>query len=135
MPTVFDADVKSLGEIARETRTLAARVRDGSITPPELGGGTFTVSNLGMFGVTRFGAIINPPQVAILAVMPSSSLAIAEHSMCQPGRPAPHGDVPLRLAGLARFHSTKSSGSRLFSLISTRAPARRSSMRLPDSRP
>jgi pyruvate dehydrogenase E2 component (dihydrolipoamide acetyltransferase) len=68
VPTVFDADVKSLGEIARETRSLAARVRDGSITPPELGGGTFTVSNLGMFGVTSFTAIINPPQAAILSV-------------------------------------------------------------------
>ncbi|MGA8363219.1 MAG: dihydrolipoamide acetyltransferase family protein [Solirubrobacteraceae bacterium] len=68
VPTVFDADVKSLGEIARETRALAARVRDGSITPPELGGGTFTVSNLGMFGVTSFTAIINPPQAAILSV-------------------------------------------------------------------
>ena len=68
VPTVFDADVKSLGEIARETRTLAARVRDSSITPPELGGGTFTVSNLGMFGITSFTAIINPPQAAILSV-------------------------------------------------------------------
>jgi pyruvate dehydrogenase E2 component (dihydrolipoamide acetyltransferase) len=68
VPTVFDADLKSLGEIAREARTLAARVRDGSITPPELGGGTFTVSNLGMFGVSSFTAIINPPQAAILSV-------------------------------------------------------------------
>jgi pyruvate dehydrogenase E2 component (dihydrolipoamide acetyltransferase) len=68
VPTVFDADVKSLGEIAREARALAARVREHSITPPELGGGTFTVSNLGMFGVTSFTAIINPPQAAILSV-------------------------------------------------------------------
>jgi pyruvate dehydrogenase E2 component (dihydrolipoyllysine-residue acetyltransferase) len=68
VPTVFDADTKSLGEIARETRTLAERVRAATITPPELGGGTFTVSNLGMFGVTRFTAIINPPQAAILSV-------------------------------------------------------------------
>ncbi len=68
VPTVFDADQKSLGEIARETRTLAGRVRDGSITPPELGGGTFTVSNLGMFGISAFTAIINPPQAAILSV-------------------------------------------------------------------
>jgi pyruvate dehydrogenase E2 component (dihydrolipoamide acetyltransferase) len=68
VPTVFDADQKSLGEIARETRALAGRVRDGSITPPELGGGTFTVSNLGMFGVSAFTAIVNPPQAAILAV-------------------------------------------------------------------
>ena len=68
VPTVFDADRKSLGEIARDTRTLAERVRANAITPPELSGGTFTVSNLGMFGVTEFSAVINPPQAAILAV-------------------------------------------------------------------
>ncbi len=68
VPSVFDADTKSLGEIARETRALAERVRSGQITPPELSGGTFTVSNLGMFGVSRFAAVINPPQAAILAV-------------------------------------------------------------------
>jgi pyruvate dehydrogenase E2 component (dihydrolipoamide acetyltransferase) len=68
VPTVFDADRKTLGEIARETRALAARVRDGSITPPELSGGTFTVSNLGMYGIREFTAVINPPQAAILSV-------------------------------------------------------------------
>jgi pyruvate dehydrogenase E2 component (dihydrolipoamide acetyltransferase) len=68
VPTVFDADKKSLGEIARDSRALAERVRAGAVTPPELSGGTFTVSNLGMFGVTEFVAVINPPQAAILAV-------------------------------------------------------------------
>jgi pyruvate dehydrogenase E2 component (dihydrolipoamide acetyltransferase) len=68
VPTIFDADGLSLGEIARTSRTLAARVRDGSISPAELAGGTFTVSNLGMYGVDSFSAVINPPQVAILAV-------------------------------------------------------------------
>jgi pyruvate dehydrogenase E2 component (dihydrolipoamide acetyltransferase) len=68
VPTVFDADEKSLGEIARETRELAERVRSQAITPPELGGGTFTVSNLGMYGVKSFTAIINPPQAGILSV-------------------------------------------------------------------
>jgi pyruvate dehydrogenase E2 component (dihydrolipoamide acetyltransferase) len=68
VPTVFDADKKSLGEIARDSRALAERVRAGAVTPPELSGGTFTVSNLGMFGVTEFTAVINPPQAAILAV-------------------------------------------------------------------
>lgn len=68
VPTLFDADTKALGEIARETRALAERVRDGSITPPELSGGTFTVSNLGMYGIASFTAIVNPPQAAILAV-------------------------------------------------------------------
>ena len=68
VPTVFDADEKSLGEIARETRALAERVRAATITPPELGGGTFSVSNLGMYGIASFTAIINPPQAAILSV-------------------------------------------------------------------
>ena len=68
VPTVFDADTKALGEIARETRALAERVRDGSVTPPELSGGTFTVSNLGMYGIREFTAIVNPPQAAILAI-------------------------------------------------------------------
>jgi pyruvate dehydrogenase E2 component (dihydrolipoyllysine-residue acetyltransferase) len=68
VPTVFDADRKGLSQIAEETRAVAAKVRDGSITPPELSGGTFTVSNLGMYGIRNFGAVINPPQAAILAV-------------------------------------------------------------------
>jgi pyruvate dehydrogenase E2 component (dihydrolipoamide acetyltransferase) len=66
--TVFDADRRSLGDIARETRRLAAEVREGTIAPPALAGATFTVSNLGMFGVTRFSAVINAPQAGILAV-------------------------------------------------------------------
>ncbi len=68
VPTVFDADTKALGEIARETRALADRVREATITPPELSGGTFTVSNLGMYGISAFTAIVNPPQAAILAI-------------------------------------------------------------------
>jgi pyruvate dehydrogenase E2 component (dihydrolipoyllysine-residue acetyltransferase) len=68
VPTVFDADRKGLRQISAETRALAARVRDGSITPPELSGGTFTVSNLGMYGISNFSAVINTPQAGILAV-------------------------------------------------------------------
>jgi pyruvate dehydrogenase E2 component (dihydrolipoamide acetyltransferase) len=68
VPTIFDADDKSVGEISREARRLAARVRDGAITAPELSGATFTVSNLGMYGVTGFSAVVNAPQAAILAV-------------------------------------------------------------------
>ena len=68
VPTIFDADRKGLAEIASETRALAERVRASSITPPELSGGTFTVSNLGMYGVRSFEAVINPPQAAILSV-------------------------------------------------------------------
>jgi pyruvate dehydrogenase E2 component (dihydrolipoyllysine-residue acetyltransferase) len=68
VPTIFDADTKSLGEIARESRRLAEAVRDATITPPELAGGTFSVTNLGMLGIDAFTAIINPGQAAILSV-------------------------------------------------------------------
>jgi pyruvate dehydrogenase E2 component (dihydrolipoamide acetyltransferase) len=68
VPTIFDADQKSLGAIAKEARRLIERVREKQVTPPELSGGTFTVSNLGMYGIERFTAIINPPQAAILTV-------------------------------------------------------------------
>ena len=68
VPTVFDADTLTLAEIAAKTGELAERVRSGTITPPQISGGTFTVSNLGMFGVRSFEAVINPPQAAILAV-------------------------------------------------------------------
>jgi pyruvate dehydrogenase E2 component (dihydrolipoamide acetyltransferase) len=68
VPTIFDADQKNLRQIAKDSRGLAQRVREGQITPPELSGATFTVSNLGMFGIDSFAAVINPPQAAILAV-------------------------------------------------------------------
>jgi pyruvate dehydrogenase E2 component (dihydrolipoamide acetyltransferase) len=68
VPTIFDADKKSLGQIARDARAVIGKVKDKTVTPPELSGGTFTVSNLGMFGIEHFTAIINPPQAAILTV-------------------------------------------------------------------
>jgi pyruvate dehydrogenase E2 component (dihydrolipoamide acetyltransferase) len=68
VPTLPDADVKSLAQIAREGRRLAERVRSGEITPAELSGATFTVSNLGMFGMTAITPVINSPQAAILGV-------------------------------------------------------------------
>ncbi|MDW5593571.1 2-oxo acid dehydrogenase subunit E2 [Conexibacter stalactiti] len=68
VPVVRDADRRSLAEIAVETRALAAAVRDRTISPEQLAGGTFTVSNLGMLGIRHFEAVINPPQAAILAV-------------------------------------------------------------------
>ncbi len=68
VPVIRDADEKSLGEISRQARRLINLVREGKITPPDLSGGTFTVSNLGMYGVERFSGVINPPQAAILTV-------------------------------------------------------------------
>ena len=86
VPTVFDADRKSLLEIARESRSLAERVRRAEITPAELSGGTFTVSNLGMYGVTSFHAIINPPQAAILAVGQVRKAPVVRDGQLVPGR-------------------------------------------------
>jgi len=68
VPVVRDADRKSLAEVAAETRLLAEGARNRSLSPEDLSDGTFTVSNLGMFGVRAFTAIIDPPQAAILAV-------------------------------------------------------------------
>jgi len=67
-PVVRDADEKSVVDIAREVRDLAARARARKLKPDEYQGGTFTISNLGMFGIEEFTAIINPPNAAILAV-------------------------------------------------------------------
>ncbi len=68
VPVIRHADQKTLVEIATESQDLAARARAGRLLQAEIEGGTFTVSNLGMMGVTRFLAIINPPEPAILAV-------------------------------------------------------------------
>jgi len=67
-PVIFDADGKGLADIGREARELAKRARDRKLKPEEYMGATFTVSNLGMFGIDHFTAIINPPEAAILAV-------------------------------------------------------------------
>jgi pyruvate dehydrogenase E2 component (dihydrolipoamide acetyltransferase) len=84
VPTIFDADQKGLREIAADARALAGKVRDGSITPPELSGGTFSVSNLGMYGVSSFEAIVNTPQAGILAVG-----AIADQPVVRDGEVVP----------------------------------------------
>ena len=76
-PIVRSADTKSAAQIGAETGDLAARARSGKLTREEITGGTFTLSNLGMFGIDRFDAIINPPQVAILAVGAGADRVIA----------------------------------------------------------
>lgn len=67
-PIVFDAEKKGLSQISKETKELAQKARDKKLQPAEFIGGTFTVSNLGMFGIDHFSAIINPPQSCILSV-------------------------------------------------------------------
>ncbi len=68
VPVITDAHAKGLGQIGRESRELAKRARERKLTPAEYTGSTFSVSNLGMFGIDQFTAIINPPEAAILAV-------------------------------------------------------------------
>jgi pyruvate dehydrogenase E2 component (dihydrolipoamide acetyltransferase) len=67
-PVIRDAEVKSLSEISNEMRDLAARARSKRLAPHEYQGGSTTISNLGMYGIERFDAVINPPQASILAV-------------------------------------------------------------------
>ncbi|XP_063291707.1 dihydrolipoyllysine-residue acetyltransferase component of pyruvate dehydrogenase complex, mitochondrial [Pelobates fuscus] len=67
-PIVFNAHIKGLAAISSDVLSLATRARDGKLKPHEFQGGTFTVSNLGMYGIKNFSAIINPPQACILAV-------------------------------------------------------------------
>lgn len=68
VPVVKNTNLKGLTEIAAEVKDLAGRARENALKLDELSGGTFTISNLGMFGVHNFSAIINPPQACILAV-------------------------------------------------------------------
>jgi pyruvate dehydrogenase E2 component (dihydrolipoamide acetyltransferase) len=67
-PVIRDADQKGIAEISDEVRELAARARDKKLQPEEMSNGTFSISNLGMFGIEEFTAVINPPEAAILAV-------------------------------------------------------------------
>ena len=68
VPVIKDVDQKGVLQLAEETRTLVERARNGQCTPDELGGGTFTLTNLGMFGVDAFTPLINLPECAILGV-------------------------------------------------------------------
>jgi len=86
VPTIFDADRKGLRQIATDARAVAAKVRDGSVTPPELSGGTFTVSNLGMYGIDSFEAVINMGQAAILAVGAIREAPIVRDGQLAPGQ-------------------------------------------------
>jgi pyruvate dehydrogenase E2 component (dihydrolipoamide acetyltransferase) len=68
VPVIRDADRRTIQEIARARAEIVGRARDGKLTLPDLEGGTFTISNLGMYGVDQFVAVLNPPEAAILAV-------------------------------------------------------------------
>lgn len=85
-PIIRHADYKNLGELALEVRSLAQRARDGKLAPTEYKGGSFTISNLGMYGVTEFQAILNPPQSAILAVSGIQEVPVIRQGAIVPGK-------------------------------------------------
>ena len=89
-PIITHANLKGLEEIATEVKDLAARARENLLKPHEFQGGTFTVSNLGMYGVSHFSAIINPPQACILAVGAGQPKVL----------PNPEGSEPFRVANV-----------------------------------
>ncbi|MFN3597896.1 MAG: 2-oxo acid dehydrogenase subunit E2, partial [Rubricoccaceae bacterium] len=85
-PVIRDADRKGLAEIAAETRDLAARARDKKLEPSAWEGSTFTTSNLGMFGVEQFTAIINPPNACILAIGGIRDVPVVKDGAVVPGK-------------------------------------------------
>ena len=85
-PVVRDADRKGLAQIAAETRDLAGRARDGKLDPSEYAGSTFTTSNLGMFGISEFTAIINPPNACILAIGAIRDVPVVDDGAVVPGQ-------------------------------------------------
>ena len=78
VPVIHDADQKRMSEISAEARELAKRARERKLTPEEYTGSTFSISNLGMFGIDEFTAIINPPEVAILAIGAAHDVAVPQ---------------------------------------------------------
>ena len=84
-PIIKNADQKSIQAISKESKQLAKKAREGKLTPEEFQGGTFSISNLGMFGIDNFSAIVNPPQSCILAVARAVEKPIVEHGQIKIG--------------------------------------------------
>ncbi len=85
-PIIRHADFKNLGQLSAEMRLLASKAREGKLSREEYTGGSFTISNLGMFGISEFVAIINPPQAAILAVGGIEDRPIVKGGQVVPGK-------------------------------------------------
>jgi pyruvate dehydrogenase E2 component (dihydrolipoamide acetyltransferase) len=90
-PVLNNVNLKGLEQIATEVKEIAGRARINKLKPEELSGGTFTVSNLGMYGVNNFSAIVNPPQACILAVGGAVKTVVVNES-------AKEGQDPYRVA-------------------------------------
>lgn len=89
-PVLSNMNLKGLEQIATEVKEIAGRAREGKLAAQELSGGTFTISNLGMFGVHNFSAIINPPQACILAVSGAEKKVV-------PNEDAKEGEDPYKV--------------------------------------
>lgn len=85
-PIIRHTDYKNLGQISQEVKALATRARDGKLAREEYVGGSFSVSNLGMFGISEFSAVINPPQAAILAVGGIEDKPVVKEGQIVPGK-------------------------------------------------
>lgn len=85
-PIIYHADCKNVGQIAQEVRHLAGLAKKGKLAPYQYQGGSFTVSNLGMYGISDFKAVINPPQAAILAVSALRDEPIVKDGKVVPGK-------------------------------------------------
>lgn len=85
-PIIRHADYKNVGQISVEMRSLAKKAREGKLALEEFKGGSFTISNLGMYGITEFQAIINPPQAAILAVGGVEDVPVIKRGAVVPGK-------------------------------------------------
>lgn len=86
VPVIKNCEVKSIGQIARDRAGLVERAQQGKLSSEQMSNGTFTISNLGMMGITRFKAIINPPQSAILAVGTIRDEAVVKNGVVVPGK-------------------------------------------------
>jgi pyruvate dehydrogenase E2 component (dihydrolipoamide acetyltransferase) len=84
-PIIKNADQKTIQQISKEAKSLAKKARDGKLTPEEFQGGTFSISNLGMFGIDNFSAIVNPPQSCILAVSRTVEKPVIDHGQIKIG--------------------------------------------------
>ena len=80
-----EADQKPLRQISTEAKSMAAHVREGKVRPEEIEGSTFSISNLGMYDVENFSAIINPPEAGILAVGSAREVPVVEGGIVKPG--------------------------------------------------
>jgi pyruvate dehydrogenase E2 component (dihydrolipoamide acetyltransferase) len=80
VPVIHNADQKTTAEVANAIADVTVRARQNKLKPNDLSGGTFSISNLGMFGLRRFSAIINPPECAILAVGSMSKRVVVDEN-------------------------------------------------------